>query len=460
MSARKRYEAPRLRQLAVGPMGKHRLVDVLPASVVEGGWDAAELVERFGSPLFVVSEERLRALYGSFRETFTGDGVTTRIAYSYKTNYLPALCAVMADEGAWAEVVSGMEYSLARALGVPAADIVFNGPYKTRAELERAIGEGALVNIDGFDELAVVETVARSVGRTARIGLRINFRVDNQLNWTKFGFSVEHGDAEEALARVAGRRRLRLVALHNHCGTYNVDPGIYTRAVRALLQVARSARRLGLAPTTIDLGGGFPSANALKPAFAAPGVARRSGEALGDFADAILRPLARARGLFGPSPTLILEPGRAVVDSAMQLVCTVVATKEIAGQGAAVVVDAGVNIVPTAYWYNHHVDAVDGAESDVADAMRQVTVYGPLCMQIDVLRDQVLLPPLAVGAPLVIHNVGAYCLTQSMQFIQPRPAVVMIGPDGPVVIRRREEWRDIFALDSVPERLRREGHAL
>ncbi|MDA1132377.1 MAG: diaminopimelate decarboxylase [Proteobacteria bacterium] len=460
MPARKPYEAPRLRQLAVGPMGKHRLVDVLPAGEVEGGWDVADLIARFGSPLFIVSEERLRALYGKFLETFTGDGVTTRIAYSYKTNYLPALCAVMAGEGAWAEVVSGMEYSLARALGVPAPEIVFNGPYKTREELERAIGEGALVNIDGFDELAAVEAVARSVGRTARIGLRINFRADNQVNWTKFGFSVEHGEAEEALGLIVGKRRLWLEALHNHCGTYNVDPGIYTRAVRALLQVARSARRLGLAPTVIDLGGGFPSANVLKPAFAAPGMARRPGELLDEFADAVLKPLARARGLFGPTPTLILEPGRAVVDSAMQLACTVVATKEIAGQGAAVVVDAGVNVLPTAYWYNHHVDAVDSADSDTADGMRQVTVYGPLCMQIDVLREQALLPPLAVGTPLVIHNVGAYCLTQSMQFIQPRPAVVMIGPDGPVVVRRREEWRDIFALDSVPARLRREGHAL
>ena len=81
-------------------------------------------------------------------------------------------------------------------------------------------------------------------------------------------------------------------------------------------------------------------------------------------------------------------------------------------------------------------------------------------MQIDVLRDRAMMAPLHVGDPLVISNVGAYCQTQSMQFIQPRPATVLIGPNGPEVIRRRETARDIFALDTMPERFRPDGWKL
>jgi len=207
------------------------------------------------------------------------------------------------------------------------------------------------------------------------------------------------------------------------------------------------------------LGGGYPSSNRLKPAWDAPG-RRAEASNLGSFAEAILGPLGRAKEAFGGRPTLILEPGRAVVDAAVFLASRVVAVKEVPEQGPAVVIDAGVNVLPTAYWYDHPIEALDDESGGGAGKVRPTRVYGPLCMQIDVVRDRAPLPPLKVGAPLVIANVGAYCVSQSMQFIQPRPAVVLLGPGEPEVVRRRETWRDIFALDHVPERLRRDGYAL
>ena len=174
--------------------------------------------------------------------------------------------------------------------------------------------------------------------------------------------------------------------------------------------------------------------------------------------------MSKARELFGGTPTLILEPGRAIVDSAVQLLCTIIATKDIPDGGKAVVADGGVNLVPTAYWYDHKISPVQpkGADTKGEDhgKLETVNVFGPLCMQIDVLRENVMLPPLEIGDPLVIGNVGAYCHTQSMQFIQARPATVMLGPDGPEVIRRCETAADIFALDHVPKRLRSDGWKL
>ena len=134
-----------------------------------------------------------------------------------------------------------------------------------------------------------------------------------------------------------------------------------------------------------------------------------------------------------------------------------VAKKDIPRQGKSIILDAGVNLIPTAYWYDHKINSAVG-NADLTDRpLEPVNVYGPLCMQIDILRERALLPPVMIGEPVVISNVGAYCQTQSMQFIEPRPATILLGPNGPEVIRRRETWRDVFQLDEVPERLRRDG---
>lgn len=456
MVEKRPYQPPQLTRLSVGRMGKHRVFDVHAAPMIDSRWDIAELLEKFGSPVFLVAEDVLRDLYRGFRDTFTAPGIETRVAYSYKTNYLPAVCAVLADEGAWSEVVSGMEYSLARALGTAPEHIVFNGPYKARVELETALGEGALVNIDGFDELDAVEDVARGLGRKARVGIRVNVRYGAH-GWAKFGFSHDGGDARRALQRVRRARHLDLVALHSHSGTFNLDPAIYAASAKALIELGRFARRLGLKPTVVDLGGGFPSSNRLKPAWDAPG-RRAETNGLAGFAEAILSPLSRAKEAFGGTPTLILEPGRAVVDAAVFLASKVIAVKEAPDHGAAVIIDAGVNVLPTAYWYDHPVEAI--VDEKGTGKLRPTRIYGPLCMQIDVVRDRAPLPPLKVGTPVVISNVGAYCLSQSMQFIQPRPAVVLLSQGQAEVVRRRETWRDIFALDSVPDRLRRAAYTL
>ena len=448
------YVPPRIELLSSLGMQKHRTVDISAAdSGVDEIGDVAALLAEFGSPLYIVSEKTLRSLYRTFRETFTAPGVDTVVAYSYKTNYLPAVCSILHQEGAWAEVVSGMEYDLARSLGVPGEQIIFNGPYKRADELARAIGDGALVNVDSFDELDLLISVAGKLKQTARMGLRINFQHGRQ-SWTKFGFNADNGDATEALQRVkkAGRK-LQLESLHNHSGTFQVNPAIYARAAQVLSGVAKRARDIGLSPRIVDFGGGYPSSNRLKPAFEPIG-GMAAGQHLAPFAEAVIGGVGKARKAFGERPTVVLEPGRAVVDAAMKLACTVVARKSIPGQGDAVIVDAGVNLLPTAYWYDHGVDAASGSDLDDAIGSKPVAVFGPLCMQIDVLRERAILPPMSIGSPLVVSNVGAYCLTQSMQFIQPRPAVVLVGPKGPELIRRRETREDIFSLDKVPSRLK------
>lgn len=458
MARRITYEAPRLELITPRTMQKHRTIDIsLAESALDDIGDVRGLMATYGSPLYILSEKTLRAQYRAFRDAFTSPGIDTVVAYSYKTNYLPAVCSILHQEGAWAEVVSGMEYDLARALGVPGSKIIFNGPYKRPEELARAIKEGALINVDGFDDLDQLVSIAGNLGIAARTGLRINFQHGRQ-SWTKFGLNAENGEAVDALHKIkkAGKK-LHFEAFHNHSGTFQVDPDIYARATQVLVSLARTARGLGLSPVIADLGGGYPSNNHLKQAFDVPGGSGSGGQFLAPFAEAITGPLGKARNAFGERPTMVLEPGRALVDAAFRLACTVVARKTIAGQGDAVIVDAGVNLVPTAYWYDHGVNAASTKDLKTTHGSKPIAVFGPLCMQVDVLRERAVLPNMSLGSPLVISNVGAYCITQSMQFIQPRPAVVMLGRNGVEEIRRRETRSDIFAMDRVPARLKAKG---
>ena len=248
MLARKQYAPPSLEPLTISAVTKQHTSEVLVAADLAGSIDVQSLLREYGSPLFVISEDILRKLYRNFYASFSGPGVDTRIAYSYKTNYLPAVCAIMHEEGAWAEVVSGMEYSLARSLGVPGNSIIFNGPHKTREELNLALAEGAVVTVDGFDDLARVEEVANSLPQASRIGIRINFK-HGPIPWTKFGFSYDSGEAVRALEQIAKNPKLRLDLLHNHSGTF--QPGFPRWMTNLMTCFVDSAIRINAIPSAL-----------------------------------------------------------------------------------------------------------------------------------------------------------------------------------------------------------------
>jgi diaminopimelate decarboxylase len=455
--ALKPYQRPLIEVLPFLALGKHQLHNITVAADEPFTTDTTELLQKFGSPLYVISEQKLRQDYRNFKRSFSDDKINTRIAYSIKTNYLPAVCAILRQEGACAEVVSGMEYELARCLGIPGKDIIFNGPHKTRSELHLALSEGALVNIDNFDELAIIEQLSEQISTPVRIAIRVNFRY-GITPWTKFGFNNDNGESLRALQRIARNKKLQFEGFHSHVGTFVLVHELYANAIDKLIELARQAKKLGLNPTTIDIGGGFPSTNTLKPEYDIPGGSQRNGsDYLLPYAEHIFGQLHKHSELFGSRPTLILEPGRAIVDSSSQLLCTVISKKEIADRGSAIIVDAGVNLVPTVCYYNHNIKTLAGNNNQQDGLLKPVDIFGPLCMQSDRLREQILMPPLNVGDHLSISNVGAYCHTQSVQFIQPRPATVLLGEQGPELIRRAETCRDIFALDLLPDRLRDEN---
>lgn len=413
----------------------------------------APLLEQYGSPLFIVSEKRLRENARHLRRAFSTRWPKVRHGWSYKTNYLGAVCNVLHQEGAWAEVVSELEYRKARALGVPGSRIIFNGPWKPAAALEQAVIEGAAIHLDHLDELYAAEQIARRLGKQAPIGLRLNFDTGHTEPWSRFGFNIESGAAMDAVQRIGASQWLQLTGLHSHIGTFVLDVRAYAQQARIMAEFMEAAEReTGCRIEYLDIGGGFASRNALQGLYLPPDQVVPGFE---QYAEAIVEALSaatRGRTALGkPLPVLVLETGRAIVDDAEVLVTRVVGGKRLPDGRRAAILDAGVNLLFTAWWYNHDVRPLQAIEG----LAEETVLYGPLCMNIDTVRASVMLPPLNVGDALVISPVGAYNNTQWMQFIQNRPAVVMVMQDGSVApIRLAETLQTLADLERVPDALR------
>ncbi|MEQ9619512.1 MAG: alanine racemase [Deltaproteobacteria bacterium] len=402
-----------------------------------------DLVQRYGSPLFVASADVIRKNLSTFRAEFSDKYPRVEIAYSYKVNYLPGILDIIHRDGTWAEVASGFEYELARKLRVSGSSIVFNGPYKRKKELEKALNEGALINVDHYHELKTLEGIASERKKPVNIGIRINTDVGIDQLPDRFGFNLESGEAAQILRECSQQNLLRVTGLHIHLTSYIIKPDgensapaknikliwpkeaeAYKRAAKEAVRFAKEAReRYNAEIQYLDMGGGFPAVDSLSP-----------------YAEAVAEPVLDG---FKQSelPILILEPGRAIVSNAVDLISTVVAVKDIPTGGRAVVIDSGINLLPTSFWKYQDIEFV----SEPKGELKETTVYGPLCLQTDIIC-RANLPELSPGDRLVIKNVGAYNIPQSSAFIFPRPPVVLVGDGKARIIRRAETAEDALLL--------------
>lgn len=439
------YERPALLRHQVGMMNKVGRAAALRSIERIDGVPVSDLCAAHGSPLFVFSQKTLEERYRELHEAFARRWPRVRLAWSYKTNYNEAICRTLHRLGAWAEVVSELEWDKAVRTGVAPDRIHFNGPYKPERAIEKAVGGGTTIHVDNLDEIARIERVAERLAARPRVALRVNLSIDGLPAWSRFGLNLENGQARDAVRRMLGGDRMELVGLHCHIGTFVLEPRAYGQAARKLAELANQLRaEHGVKLAFLDLGGGFASPNTLREQYL-PG--EQTSPSFARYADAICEGLEALEGPPQELPTLVLETGRALVDDSGYLVSTVAARKRLPDGRQSLVLDAGVNLLFTSFWYRH----------DVAPAqpwrgtLEPTVMYGPLCMAIDELRNTLQFPALQAGERVVFRNVGAYNTTQWMQFITLRPAIVMIGRDGQVAtIRRAERLDDLVALEEVP----------
>ena len=444
-----RYERPIIVKMNTGLMNKFGTKsENEPVTNIESV-PVKSLLKNYGSPLFVISEKQIRRNYQNAVRIFKTRYPKVQFAWSYKTNYMNAVCRIFHQEGSWAEVVSGFEYDKALFNGVSGNKIIFNGPDKSDDDLIKAAKNNSLIHIDHYDELYSLIRLSEEHNLKPRVAIRVNMDTGIYPKWDRFGFNFENGQAWNALTRIINSENLELVGIHCHIGTFMLSPGAYAIAARNLCELAWSVKeRFGKMVQYIDLGGGFPSTNTLKGAYL-PGV--DTVPSIDQFADAITDVILGYGFKQEELPLLILETGRALIDDAGYILGTVLATKRLSDGRRATIMDFGLNSLFTSLWYDHKISPAQ----KLGDQTEEMVMFGPLCMNIDIVRESITMPMLQKGDQVVVHKVGAYNMTQWMQFITLRPNIVLIDNENNThIIRKAENLEYVQALEEVPEHLR------
>jgi diaminopimelate decarboxylase len=418
--------------------------------LVVGGADAVELAERFGTPLYVVDELRARENYQRFYRAFAERWPSVLVCYALKANSNLAICKILQSEGAGAEVSSGNELRNALKVGVLGDRIVFNGNHKSPPELEQAITNNVLINVDSFQELDAIKSIASRVGKKARIGFRVNPDVKTPthpytatgLRESKFGFDVASGQALEAYKLASRMKNVEVVGIHAHIGSQILDAAPFEEeAEKIMALVVEIKKKFNIYLQFVDFGGGLgipyrPEDQELLP------------EQVAERVVAVVKQVVEEEDI--TKPTLVFEPGRYIIADAGVLLTRVGYTKTRPGMLNWIAVDAGMNalIRPALYGAYHHIE--------LANKIREkneklVNVAGPLCESGDFLGKERKLPVAEPGDLAVIFDVGAYGLAMSSQHTaQPRPAMVLVNRGKAEIIRKRETYEDLTRADQIP----------
>ena len=445
---KKKYERPIIQKLNSGMLNKFgSATEITPLTEIDG-MPVKRLVEKYGSPVFVFSERQIREKYKEVVNAFKTRYPKVQFGWSYKTNYLNAICNIYHQEGSWAEVVSGFEYEKAIQNGVPGNKIIFNGPDKSYPDLQKAIDNNSLIHIDHMDELYMLTELSENSSNKPRVAIRVNMDTGIYPIWDRFGFNFENGQAWDAINKIMASGNLNMVGLHCHIGTFMLAPSAYGVAVSKLASLLlRIKNKFGHTLEYIDLGGGLPSQNNLKGAYL-PGA--DLVPPVEDFAETIASGLLNSDINPNELPLLIMESGRLLIDEAGYLIGSVVANKRLSTGRRATILDFGLNTLYTSTWYNHKITPAQ----EMSNYKEDMELFGPLCMNIDIVRESIILPPLNKGDLVVAQNVGAYNVTQWMQFITMRPNVVLIDMKGePHLIRKAESLDTLNRMEEMPAHL-------
>jgi diaminopimelate decarboxylase len=392
----------------------------------------AQIAAEYGTPTYVYSRAALKAAYLAYATACAGRNA--HVQYAMKANSNLAVLQVFARLGAGFDIVSGGELKRVLAAGGDPAKVVFSGVGKTADEMELALMHDVrCFNVESIPELDRLNQVAGSVGKKARVSLRINPDVDAKthpyistgLKGNKFGIAFE--DVLATYRTAAALPNLEVTGIDCHIGSQITEVAPYLEALDKVLDVVEALEREGIKLTHIDVGGGLgiTYADETPPDITA-------------FATTLLDRVAeRGHG----HREVLFEPGRSLVGNAGVLLTQVEFLKPGAAKNFCIV-DAAMNDLARPAMY----EAFHGIEPVGAPHGQPVTydVVGPVCESGDWLgRDRAL--AVQPGDLLAVMSAGAYGFVMSSNYnTRPRAAEVMVDGNAVHVVRERELVEDLF----------------
>jgi diaminopimelate decarboxylase len=397
-----------------------------------------DLVRQHGSPLYVYSRKAMLAALAPYHKALKGRAHL--VCYAIKANSNLAVLQTFAQAGCGFDIVSSGELARVLAAGGDPGKVVFSGVGKTRAEMRHAIEVGVrCFNVESTAELEVLSEVASSLGRRARVSLRVNPDVDagthpyisTGLKGNKFG--IAHEEALATYQRAAALPGLEVFGIDCHIGSQITEVAPYLDALDRVLDLVEAIEAAGVPIHHMDLGGGLgitytdetpPAADALIGQLLAKIDARGHGHR-----------------------EILFEPGRSLVGNAGVLLTEVLFLKP-GEQKNFCVVDAAMNDLMRPALYEAYMGIVNIQQR--SDVQTQVwDVVGPVCESGDWLgRDRSL--AVQAGDVLAVLSAGAYGMTMASNYnTRGRAAELMVDGDQVWVIRARERAEELFDLESL-----------
>ncbi|HIZ03645.1 MAG TPA: diaminopimelate decarboxylase [Candidatus Borkfalkia avistercoris] len=424
-----------------------------------GGCDAVELVEKFGTPLYVMDEQYIRDMCRVYRtaieKSYGGNGL---VLYASKAFSCMAVYKIAEQENIGVDVVSGGELYTAVKAGFPADKIYMHGNNKLRSELEYALGCGVgTIVVDAYSELDMLDLMAAEKGITQDILLRINPGVEAHTHHfiqtaktdSKFGFAIADGTAEKITKAALQKKNLKLRGYHCHIGSQIFEKESFRLAVDKMMAfMAQMKERYGFAADKLNLGGGYGI-------WYTDDDAKISAAEYARYLEAVIEEIkAKAKEYGLEEPFLLIEPGRSVVGEAGVTLYTVGAIKEIPGVKKYVAVDGGMFDNPRYALYQAKYTAVLANRMEDA-ACETVSVAGKCCESGDIVCADVRLPKANTGDILAVLSTGAYNYSMASNYNRNLiPPVVLVKDGRAEYIVKPQTYDDVVRNDVLPDYLK------
>jgi diaminopimelate decarboxylase len=414
-----------------------------------GGCDTTHIAKEFGTPVYVMDEDEIRKncrkFVESINEYYGGNGMAL---YASKAFCCKEICRIMAQEGMGLDVVSGGELFTATSVGFPAERIYFHGNNKTSAELKQAIdyGVGKII-VDNILELETLNELASAAGKKEKIIMRIKPGIDahthefiktGQID-SKFGFALETGEAMEGVLKAVSMPNIELVGLHCHIGSQIFDLDPFELAARVMLDfMAEIKQATGLELSELNLGGGF-------------GIKYKKTDRPRPFKD-YMKKVSEvineySKKLKLKTPSILVEPGRAIVGAAGLTLYTVGSVKSIPDVRTYISVDGGMGDNPRYILYQSNYEIICANRAAEKRSVT-VTVAGKFCESGDIIQEWTHVQPVKTGDILAVLSTGAYNYSMASHYNRiGRPPVVMVKGGEPRIIIRGDSYEDIIMND-------------
>lgn len=414
------------------------------------GMDVALLAEKYGTPLYLMDENRIRDRCRTYLHAVNAAfGSKGRVLYASKAASFKYIYEIMKEEGMGIDVVSSGEICTVQKSGFHLENAYFHSNNKTDADIDYAMecGVGYFV-VDNMEELLAVDEIAARRGLTQNVLLRITPGIDPHTYAavstgkvdSKFGFAIETGQAEEITRLALRQKNVRLCGFHCHVGSQVFDSDVYLRAADVMLTfIADIRNKTGYEAGQLDLGGGY-------------GVRYVCDHPHIDIASNIMQVGAfihkKCDDLGIIMPEILFEPGRSIVADAGMTVYTVGSVKNIPGYKTYVSVDGGMtdNVRFAMYGSPYTLLPVKGLH---AQFDMRCSVVGRCCESGDIIQNNVPLPSsIRRWDLLACLTTGAYHYSMASNYNRiPRPPIVMLRDGKDRIAVKRETIEDLVRLD-------------